>query len=142
MARNKLSPVSKQDFEPEQIDYTEQEFGPFLRAVRAAKKVSLRDFETMVNKTRAYLSDIELGNSNPPDKELLDTMIQQLQLDSYPRIVNKLYDLAAIGRKTVSSDIKDWLMEDDNRRELIRLCRDKEFGKEQIEKLIKYAEEL
>lgn len=137
-----MIPLDDSDFNPDILDYSVMEFGSFLRAVRKAKNISLRDFEVMVGKKRAYLSDIERGNSNPPDKELLDTMIEQLNIKSYLRIVNTLYDLAAIGRDSVPADLKSWVMESQTHRDLIRRCRDKKLSGEQISNLLKTVEDM
>ena len=71
------------------------EFGQYLRSVRQAKKISIRQLAKAVNKTPTYISDIEKGNNKPPERELLDRIITALQLEEFPDIRNRLYDLAA-----------------------------------------------
>lgn len=124
------------------LDFTLQNFGEFLRHVRQTRGVSIRDFEEAVGKTRAYISDIERGKNKPPDKALLDLMIEKLNLNEYPRIVNKLYDLAAVGRNAVPDDLKDWIMEDTAHRELLRACRDKHLTPAQMSGLLKVVEDM
>lgn len=71
------------------------EFGQYLRSVRQAKKISIRQLAKAVSKTPTYISDIEKGNNKPPERELLDRIIVALHLEEFPDIRNRLYDLAA-----------------------------------------------
>lgn len=134
------SPHLKLDLED--VDFTLQTFGSFLRSVRKAKDISIREFEDQIHKTRAYLSDIELGKSKPPDKELLDLMIKQLGVAEHPKIVNRLYDLAAVERNAVPDDLKLWIMEDAAHRDLVRKCRDKKLTSAQVVGLLKIVEDM
>lgn len=86
------------------------EFGAYLRRVRQAKGISIRQLAKSVDKTAAYLSDIENGNNKPPDKELLEVLIRELGIDEYPRIRENLFDLAAEERNDVPADIKEYIM--------------------------------
>lgn len=86
------------------------EFGTYLRRVRQVKGISIRQLAKSVDKTAAYLSDIENGNNKPPDKELLDVLIRELELEEYPRIRERLFDLAAEERNDVPADIKEYIM--------------------------------
>ncbi len=142
MPKVKSSPTQAEDFDLDNIDFALQTFGEFLRCIRTARRVSIRDFEERVHKTRSYLSDIERGKSKPPDRELLDAMIEQLNLTDYPIIVNRLYDLAAIGRNVVPDDLRDWIMEDTTHRDLLRKCRDKKLTSAQVNGLLKIVEDM
>ena len=101
----------------ESIEY---DFGSYLRAVRRARKLSVRQLAKAVGKTPTYLSDIEQQNNRPPEKELLDSIIRELELDDYPKVITKLYDLAAMERNDVPADIKEYII---NNRDLINLIR-------------------
>ncbi len=98
----------------------EYDFGSYLRAVRRARKISVRQLAKAVGKTPTYLSDIEQQNNRPPEKELLDSIIRELELDDYPKVRMKLYDLAAMERNDVPADIKEYII---NNRDLINLIR-------------------
>ena len=63
-------------------------FGEYLRAVRQAKKISIRQLAKAVSKTPTYLSDIEKGNNKPPEKELLDKIIEELKINDFPKLKN------------------------------------------------------
>lgn len=100
------------------------EFGQYLRSVRQAKKISIRQLAKAVSKTPTYISDIEKGNNKPPERELLDRIIAALQLEEFPDIRNKLYDLAAKERKDVPADIKEYLMENESILKIIRTAKE------------------
>ena len=100
------------------------EFGQYLRSVRQAKKISIRQLAKAVNKTPTYISDIEKGNNKPPERELLDRIIAELHLEEFPDIRNKLYDLAAKERKDVPADIKEYLMENESILKIIRTAKE------------------
>lgn len=100
------------------------EFGQYLRSVRQAKKISIRQLAKVVSKTPTYISDIEKGNNKPPERELQDEIIAALQLEEFPDIRNKLYDLAAKERKDVPADIKEYLMENESILKIIRTAKE------------------
>ena len=100
------------------------EFGQYLRYVRQAKKISIRQLAKAVSKTPTYISDIEKGNNKPHERELLDRIIAALHLEEFPDIRNKLYDLAAKERKDVPADIKEYLMENESILKIIRTAKE------------------
>lgn len=100
------------------------EFGQYLRSVRQEKKISIRQLAKAVSKTPTYISDIEKGNNKPPERELLDRIIAALQLEEFPDIRNRLYDLAAKERKDVPADIKEYLMENESILKIIRTAKE------------------
>lgn len=100
------------------------EFGQYLRSVRQAKKISIRQLAKAVSKTPTYISDIEKGNNKPPERELLDRIIATLHLEEFPDIRNRLYDLAARERKDVPADIKEYIMENESILKIIRTAKE------------------
>ena len=56
-------------------EVSEGTFGQYLRAVRQARGVSVRQMSKAVEKTATYISDIEQGNNRPPEKELLEKIL-------------------------------------------------------------------
>lgn len=113
-------------------------FGEYLRSLRQAKKVSIRELAKQVNKTPTYISDIEKGNNRPPDESLLNSIIVALNLeDDALQIKNTLFDLAAKERGGVSADIADFIMQDDDVRNVIRLVKTDEKIRNQILSIVK-----
>ena len=113
-------------------------FGEYLRSLRQAKKVSIRELAKQVNKTPTYISDIEKGNNRPPDESLLNSIIVALNLeDDALQIKNTLFDLAAKERGVVSADIASFIMQDDDVRNIIRLAKTDENMRNQILSIVK-----
>lgn len=113
-------------------------FGEYLRALRKAKKISVRELAKQVSKTPTYISDIEKGNNRPPDENLLNSIIVALNLgDDTSQVKNKLFDLAAKERGVVSADIADFIMRDDDVRNVIRLAKTDENTRNQIISIVK-----
>lgn len=107
-----------------ELSSTPFDFGKYLRSIRQAKKMSIRELSKKVNKTATYLSDIENGNNKPPDKELLEKIIAELNLDAHPKLKNKLFDLAAIERNDIPADIKEHILNNKPLLDLIRKIKD------------------
>jgi transcriptional regulator with XRE-family HTH domain len=113
-------------------------FGEYLRALRKEKRVSIRELAKRVSKTPTYISDIEKGNNRPPDENLLNNIIVSLNLsDDTSEIKNRLFDLAAKERGGVSADIANFIMRDDDIRNVIRLVKADEKMRNQILSIVK-----
>jgi len=85
-------------------------FGLFLQAKRSGK-MTLRAFATDIGVTPGYISDIENDRRDPPGKELLEKMAEVLGITG-PDLV-AFYDLAGQGRKEVSPDLPEYIMNSD-----------------------------
>lgn len=107
-------------FDLESLEYKNYSFGNYLRIIRQEKGVSIRQLAKEVHKTPTYLSDIENGNNKPPEKELLEVIIQKLKLDDFPNVKNALFDLAAKDRNDIPADVKEHML---NNRLLFDLIR-------------------
>lgn len=107
------------------LEYEVFEFGKYLRSVRQAKGISIRQLAKEVDKTPTYLSDIENGHNKPPEKELLETIIQKLNLDDSPRVKFTLFDLAAKERNDIPADVKDYIMSNQTLLKIIRTAKDR-----------------
>ncbi len=107
-------------FDFESFEYENFNFGDYLRAVRQAKGISIRQLAKEVHKTPTYLSDIENGHNKPPEKELLEIIIKKLNLNDFPNVKTALFDLAAKGRNDIPADIKEHLLNNKLLFDLIR----------------------
>ncbi len=101
-----------------------------MRAVRKANGISIRELAKTLGKTPTYISDIEKGNNKPPEKELLEKIIQELKLDDNPDIRNILFDLAAKERNDLPVDIKEYLMGNTAVLQIIRTTKEKSNDKQ------------
>lgn len=125
--------MAKKHNDIEIIDLESQEcfeFGKYLRSVRQAKGISIRQLAKEVDKTPTYLSDIENGHNKPPEKELLETIIQKLNLDNSPKVKAALFDLAAKERNDIPADVKDYIMSNQTLLEIIRIAKDNPNNKQ------------
>lgn len=107
-------------FDLESLEYENFNFGNYLRTVRQAKGISIRQLAKEVHKTPTYLSDIENGHNKPPEKELLVIIIQKLNLDDFPNVKTALFDLAAKDRNDIPADIKEHMLNNKLLFDLIR----------------------
>ena len=112
------------------LEYEVFEFGKYLRSVRQAKGISIRQLAKEVDKTPTYLSDIENGHNKPPEKELLETIIQKLNLDNSPKVKAALFDLAAKERNDIPADVKDYIMSNQTLLEIIRIAKENPNNKQ------------
>ena len=138
MAKSNNSAPLSEELLINELEDTEFVFGLYLRAIRKALRISVRELAKAVGKTATYISDIENRNNKPPEKKLLDKIIIALNIDEHysPKLKNMLFDLAAKERNEVSCDIKDYIMENKNVIALIRKLKDTPDNVEMVDKLL------
>lgn len=107
------------------FDGDELVFGKYMRAVRQARGISIRKLAKSVGKTPTYISDIEKGNNRPPEKELLEKIILEFELQDDSNVRDTLFDLAAKERNDIPADIKDYLMGNTKLLKIIRTAKEK-----------------
>lgn len=113
-------------------------FGEFLKQKRTDCGKTLRGFAAELGIAPAYLSDIEKGNRNPPEK-YLQKMIELLKLTDTD--VDTFYDLASVGKNGVYLDITEYIENTDTVRVALRRARDKniqdDFWKDVLDQINK-----
>lgn len=124
MPIEKVDKVSLDTESLSKLNSVEFVFGEYLRAVRQARKISIRQLAKAVDKSPTYLSDIEKGNNKPPEKELLERIIQELKLDDFPKQKHTLFDLAAKERNDIPADIKEYIMSNSTLLKIIRTAKE------------------
>lgn len=87
-----------------------QTFGQFLYSKRSPH-MTLRDFAARVEKSASFMCDLENDRRDPPNRELLEKIVEVLSLGTEDSIT--LFDLAGKGRKEVSADLPDYIMDSD-----------------------------
>lgn len=100
----------------------ELKFGDFITIRRNAMGVTLRGMAERLEITPAYLSDIEKGRRNPPDKHLLEKMSTELQLNEQDKVL--LFDLAGSGRGEIPPDLPEYIKTTDIVRIALRKAKD------------------
>lgn len=108
-------------------------FGEFIRSKREAKGKTLRGFAAELDIAPAYMSDIEKGNRNPPEKHL-EKMIGILELSGEE--LNKFYDLVGKERRGISPDISDYVFKNEIARVALRCARDNNITAKQWQEFI------
>lgn len=121
--------------------FMKSQFGEFIRTKRTEKKMTLRKFASELGIVPAYMSDIEKGRRNPPDRDKLEKIAEILQLSEEDK--STMYDLAAKEKEIgttqdtlVSQDISDYIMDEDIVRVALRVAKHNKSSKEQWEKAI------
>jgi transcriptional regulator with XRE-family HTH domain len=100
----------------------ESEFGRFLKEKRRLREIPVRMMAELSGVSPGYYSDIESGRRNPPDREILDAMINALRLPDEDRIT--IYDLAGKARSEAPPDLSEYINEYEEVRVALRLAKD------------------
>lgn len=100
-------------------------FGEFIKQKRTELGKTLRGFASELGIAPAYLSDIEKGNRNPPEKHL-QKMIELLNLKGSD--IDTFYDLVSVDKNGVYLDITEYIENTDTVRVALRRARDKNIS--------------
>lgn len=86
----------------------QQTFGEFIAQKRKEKRISLRKMANQLSCSAVYLSDVEKGKRNPPDRNRLQILISVLELSQEEKRL--FFDLVGTTRGIVAPDIADYLI--------------------------------
>ena len=115
-------------------------FGKFIEQKRKARGLTLRGMAAELNIAPAFMSDIEKGHRYPPNREKLYEMARILRLSEED--TDTMFDLAAGERdNTVSPDLPEYIMGNENVRVALRLARDKDVPDAAWKKVIDMLEQ-
>lgn len=110
-------------------------FGKFVTNKRKQLEITLRGLAADLGIAPAYMSDIEKDRRYPPDKEKLDAIAQILKMTENEK--NLMFDLAANAKKnTVSPDLPDYIMNNENVRIALRKAKDHNYSNADWQKVI------
>lgn len=114
-------------------------FGKFIEERRKILGITLRGMAAELEIAPAFMSDIEKGHRYPPTKEKLYLLAEVLKLSDEDK--DLMFDLAAMEREnTVSSDLSDYIMNNDKVRVALRLARDSGAEEKEWQKVIDMLE--
>ena len=114
-------------------------FGRFIEERRKSLGITLRGLAAEIDIAPAFMSDIEKGHRYPPSKDKLYLMADVLKLCAEDR--DKMFDLAAQEREnSVSSDLSDYIMNNEKVRVALRLARDSGAEEKEWQKVIDMLE--
>ncbi len=108
-------------------------FGETLRDLRVAQDLGLRETATKVGISPAYLSRIERGKEKPPRPEIIKALAKELAAD--PDVLFRL-------SSSTDPDVVDFLHENQDAMQLLRLIKDASFSDIEMKQLIDVAENL
>ena len=85
-------------------------FGDFIKRKRLndSREITLKDMSEKLGISLSLLSDIENNRRKPFDSEKIEIFVAELGLSDEDK--SKMYDLAALDRGEVPSDIEDVMM--------------------------------
>ncbi|MDR1070026.1 MAG: helix-turn-helix domain-containing protein [Gracilibacteraceae bacterium] len=98
-------------------------FGAFLKEKRRQREITLRAMAEMAGVSAGYYCDFESGRRNPPDKEILDKMLNVLLVPDEER--RMFYDLAGKARAEAPPDLPEYINAYEEVRVALRLAKDK-----------------
>ena len=101
----------------------QNQFGNFLSEKRLGRGISSLNMSEIAGLSPQYYCDIEKGRRVPPDREVLDKIINALRLTDEDR--ERFYDLAGKAKSGVSPDLPDYIMENEVVRVALRVAKEK-----------------
>lgn len=113
----------------------EMTFGEFIIAKRKEKELSARQLAIAINISPVYMCDIEKSRKFAISDELLEKIRTVLHLSEDD--ADRMYDLAAIARNTVSADLPKYIMENQVVRTALRTAKKNQIPDEKWERFIK-----
>lgn len=93
-------------------------FGEYIKSKRLEKGISLRELASKIGISPSYMSDIEKGRRNAPNKEKVDKIAEVLFYSEEE--IEKLHDLAGLSKNTISTDLSSYIMESNDVRYFLR----------------------
>jgi len=107
--------------------------GAFIVAERRKKELSIRELAAALGISPTYVCDFE-KNRKPVTDEILERMRTVFFLSEED--AEKMYDLAAIAKNTVSADLPKYIMENELVRTALRTAKKNQVPDEKWEKFI------
>ena len=110
--------------------FFDEKFGSYIRKLRAEQKIGQRELATMIGIAASYLNDIEKGKRSAPKQNVIKKISKILKID-----IDTLNDLAGTSKGSVAPDILEYVENNPDLVSLIRLIKQNNLNKSQIEKI-------
>ena len=110
-------------------------FGEFLVEKRKQKGISGRHLAKALNVSPVYMCDMEKGRKACVTKEFIENVKRVFLLDEEE--TNRMHDLIAIARNSVSIDLPEYIMSNELVRTALRTAKKNNTPDEKWEKFIK-----
>lgn len=114
-------------------------FGAYVKEKRSQIGISLRELAQRLDITPSYLSDIEKGRRNAPEKRIIEKLIGVLEIPELE--LPMFYDLAGQTKSEVPPDLPAYINENDKIRALLRTAKKNNTSDKTLEEIIKMIEE-
>ena len=105
-------------------------FGSYIRKLRIKNGIGQRELAKKIEVAPSYLNDMEKDKRAAPKKQLIKKLSSILKAD-----LELMYDLAGSSKKTVASDIEEYIKNNPEIISFIRTIKASKIGKEEIKKL-------
>jgi transcriptional regulator with XRE-family HTH domain len=105
------------------IDASHNTFGGFLADKRKKREITSLSMSEMLGLSPGYYCDIEKNRGRPPERSILDKMIELLRLSQED--IHTFYDLAGKARSEAPPDLPDYINDNHAVRLALRLAKDK-----------------
>ena len=117
-------------------------FGQYIRSLREARSLGLRQFARDVGMQPSNYSNMENGFLQAPGDAALKRMCAALGLAEGTAEQTKLFDLAAKSRKEIPLDIRDFIKTHPLVPAMLRSMKDKKLSRSQIDSLLDDIDKL
>ena len=105
-------------------------FGSYIRKLRIKNGIGQRELAKKIEVAPSYLNDMEKDKRAAPKKKLIKKISSILKAD-----LELMYDLAGSSKKTVASDIEEYIKNNPEIISFIRTIKASKVSKEEIKKL-------
>ena len=102
--------------------WQETDFSRLLKEKRKLREITVRGMADIAGLSPGYYCDIESSRRNPPDRVILDKMLDALVLSEQER--QTFYDLAGKARSEAPPDLPEYINEHEVVRVALRLAKD------------------
>lgn len=115
-------------------------FGDYFRKLRKSKDVTQKQIAEVIGKTTMLVSGVETNKNNPFTSSDLNKIAKFLNLSNDER--RELEKEAAKERGLLPAYMLTYFSNYDEAYQLLDVCVDKKIGRDSLQQIIKYAEEL
>jgi len=117
-------------------------FGQYIRSLREARSLGLRQFARDVGMQPSNYSNMENGFLQAPSDAALKRICAALGLAEGAAEQTKLFDLAAQSRKEIPVDIREFIKQNPLVPAMLRSMKDKKLSRSQIDALLDDIDKL
>tara|TARA_Y100000816_G_C26075106_1_gene565833 strand:- start:12 stop:1133 length:1122 start_codon:yes stop_codon:yes gene_type:complete len=107
-------------------------FGAFVRELRSKKKIGQRELAKKIGVAASYLNDIEKEKRSAPNNNIVKKLSKELEVD-----ITLMFDLAGASKKTIATDIEDYIKNNPEIVSLIRTMKQKKLNSQDISEIEK-----